>query len=138
MAQRRWNIRDLARASGADPGTVADLVSGKRTPVMKSRTKIEAALGMTPGHLSELLAGRAPDLPTFDDIAHAQLSPETKAVVKAIQALATEMGTLRQLLDERLPAQAASAEEAPARAYPRAARRGKPAPPIDGEPGEGA
>ena len=47
----------FARRASVDPGTLTDFLDGVRWPQAKTRTKIERALGWTPGRLEDMREG---------------------------------------------------------------------------------
>lgn len=57
MADRGWNIADLATKAGVDPGTAGDFLSGKQWPKIGTQGKFERALGIQPGTLGRLARG---------------------------------------------------------------------------------
>jgi len=57
LAARNWNPADLARAADVDEGTVLDFINGVRTPQLKTRGKLEAALDWPAGTLDDVASG---------------------------------------------------------------------------------
>jgi hypothetical protein len=57
MAEREWNITDVATMTGMDPGTIGDFLNGKRWPKIGNQGKFEKALGWAPGTLGRLARG---------------------------------------------------------------------------------
>lgn len=57
LADRGWNIADLAREAGVDPGTVGDFVGGSRWPQFSTRGKLAAAFGWTPDSIDRAARG---------------------------------------------------------------------------------
>lgn len=66
MAANGWTRAQLARKIGIDPGTLGDLLDGRRRPKAPTQGRIEAHFGWPPGTVAEVLAGRA-DLPVDDE-----------------------------------------------------------------------
>jgi transcriptional regulator with XRE-family HTH domain len=70
MGELGMTAKTLANAAEVDPGTVSDLLAGKRWPQAKSRAKIERALEWPAGTLADIAAGgplppqRRPSRPT--------------------------------------------------------------------------
>lgn len=62
MSERGWNIADLAREAGLDPGTVGDFINGPRWPQYATRSKISRALGWAANGLDQLADGEQPAL----------------------------------------------------------------------------
>ena len=57
MAHRRWNVADLAREAGIDPGTVGDFLSGTTWPQRSKQNAMEDALGLTGGTIAAAASG---------------------------------------------------------------------------------
>lgn len=49
MAQRGWNVSDLARIARIDVGTAGDILNGSRWPQRATQNKIEDAIGWARG-----------------------------------------------------------------------------------------
>ena len=63
LAAAGWNPADLARAAEVDEGTVLDFINGQRTPQIRTRGKLEAALGWPAGTLDDIAAGGEAPVP---------------------------------------------------------------------------
>lgn len=60
LSNRGWNIADLAREAGTDPGTVGDFLGGSRWPQYATRSRIATALGWTPDSIALIERGAEP------------------------------------------------------------------------------
>jgi hypothetical protein len=60
MADRGWNVSDLARAANIDVGTAGDLMNAIRWPQRATQNKIELALGWSPGSIGSYQRGEEP------------------------------------------------------------------------------
>ena len=65
MAAKGWTRAQLARQIGIDPGTLGDLLDGRRRPKAPTQGRIEAHFGWAAGTIAEVLADRA-NLPSQD------------------------------------------------------------------------
>jgi len=99
LGRNGWNQTDLARAAGLDPGTLYDFMAGKRWPHVKTRSKIETALGMETGTIARVAEGETVGPPAHDAAADlpvgagvdpelltqlAQAEPEALEAVRAV------------------------------------------------------
>lgn len=79
MSRRRWGISDLASAAGVDPGTVADLLNGSRSPRVATLGKLEDAMEWEHGTILAIGAGEQVDptvRPARDSSVLLDLPPE--------------------------------------------------------------
>jgi predicted transcriptional regulator len=89
----------FAKRAGVDPGTLAHFLDGTRWPQLRTLSKIEAAIGWTPGYIAELAEGSTTTEITTTEIgsdasggarilveSYRRLSPEDQRQVERIVA----------------------------------------------------
>lgn len=57
MGERGWDVADMVRGIGVDPGTLRDFLNGQRWPRTSTRGKIERALGWESGTIRAIAEG---------------------------------------------------------------------------------
>lgn len=67
MATKAMTRAQFARAAGIDPGTLGDLLDGKRRPKAPTQGKIERYFTWPAGTIAEVMAGRG-ELPGSDRV----------------------------------------------------------------------
>jgi hypothetical protein len=84
----------FAKRAGIDPGTLGNFLDGTRWPQSRTLSKIEAAIGWTPGYIAELAEGST-TTEIGSDVnggarilveSYRQLSPEDQRQVERIVA----------------------------------------------------
>lgn len=67
LAEKGWNVADLAREAKIDPGTIGDFLNGTRWPQLATRQKIDRALGWWPGSIDFYARGQVPPSSADDE-----------------------------------------------------------------------
>ncbi len=83
----------FAKRAGVDPGTLAHFLDGTRWPQLRTLSKIESAIGWTPGYIADLAEGSTTTEIESDASgarilveSYRQLSPEDQRRVERIVA----------------------------------------------------
>lgn len=119
--EKGWNGRDLAKVASVDPGTVADLISGKRWPRSTTRARIEKALEWPSGSIHHVANGGA--VPGASSSAHDRgswlppevdnLSPRDRRVLLALVDALVDPGVEEEPRSESLKGYRVQEPEAP-------------------------
>lgn len=101
MQERGWSRKDLAEAADLDPGTVSDLLDGKRNAQAKTQAALEAALKWVPGTYRRLSLGQL-DRPERRTEEVAFTAADNEAMVQRFQAEARKVAQDPDELDRAL------------------------------------
>lgn len=149
LAAKGWNPADLSRAAGVDQGTVLDFLNGNRTPQIKTRGRMEQAVGWPAGTLDDIAAGHEPPLVELDEQddeqdggRHLTVAPDVPPENPVLEAIRNDPHLLPEAKEHLLNQyglllRVAALSEESAR-LPHVARRSSDAPAAPADPAEEA